>query len=625
MSQTFTPFFTPIAKPAVKRKDIPAAVAGAFAAGLITGYASSRGLYCINPMQANLSGSMSFHLTSLLKSTVDMLNGGYEGYASKYWLATKNVGLSNLWRVELTYLLSILASAFTYKYLAQEIDPILHYRGRKLVKPSVINDESKRESKREGGAVVRLGEIIINKERINRSIGIIGATGGGKTVCVNSILKDLDLDGYSLLIVDGPKGDFASADGFYLNALRIAPWHAGAVWDIAKDCPTRAAARELAKRLIPSNEKDPFWSNCAQFVFIGAACFLIETRGKNWGWRDLWDACNVPVETMKERADSYYPPASAVFLDAESKTTLSILINTTAFLADIFEMSEAWGNAPKEWIRFSFIDWLLERGESGKQRHVIIQTSGEWQSTSKAFCSGVLGLLSQIVISPSLKESNIRKKAFTIDEAAQQGRIDGLQKFIEVGRSKGVSLIIATQSPAQLREIYGQDQLNSWFAMLGIRIFARILGDDDQQWVSRQLGKREIDTPTSGVSMSANGFTTSSSYQRGEEWVIHPSDLQKLGPNEKLGGVKVVLDGWDDVTITTVKYPHFKAVREPFILNPYWNIATHQKENAINELNNNLVEPSLDKKASDDETTLASTAHKKSQFISRKEMKGQQK
>lgn len=578
MSNQATPIITPTALPAVARRDIPAAVAGAVGATLAVGYMTSHIIWHYTPDSATIG----FHFASLLKSGADLMNFGWEGYAHEYTQALRSVGFSITLKLTATYASAAAAGVFTYTALAKETDPIRHYRGRRLVDWTVLDAESKKEATKTDYEVCKIGEISVNRERVARSIFFVGSTGGGKTINIVSTTNDLDKSGYSMLIVDGPKGDFARSDGFFLDALRIAPWHVGAVWDIAADCPTRAAAVELAKRLIPEGS-DPFWSNCARFAFVVAAVYLIETRGKNWGWGELYEACAASIEVMKERADLYYPPASAVFVDAESKTTQSVMINFTAFMSDVFEISLAWGNAPADWTRFSFIDWIQDRGESGKQRHVIIQTSGEWESTGRAFCASVVGLLSKIVVSPSLQESKTRKKVTVIDELAQLGRLEGIEKYLEAGRSKGCSLILATQSPSQLREIYGQDQLNSWFAMLGARVFARILGSDDQEWVAKQIGKREIDTPTNSVSMSGGGYTVTNSYQRGEEWVVHPSNLQKLGPKKELGGVRVIVDGWDDVAITLVKFPKFKAVRAPFVLNPMWNVSINTK-NGVNNI-----------------------------------------
>jgi hypothetical protein len=574
-----TPIITPTALPAVARRDIPAAIAGAVGAAMAVGYMTSYIIWHYTPDSATIG----FHFASLLKSGADLMNFGWEGYAHEYTQALRSVGFSIVWKLTATYTTAVAAGVFTYTALAKETDPIRHYRGRKLVDWTVLDSESKKEASKTDYEVCKIGDISVNRERIARSGALIGSTGGGKTVGLLSILYDLDKNGYSMLIVDGPKGDFGSMDGFFLDALRIAPWNKGAIWDIAADCPTRAAAVELAKRLIPEGS-DPFWSNCARFAFVVAAVYLIETQGKKWGWGELYEACSASIETMKERADLYYPPAAAVFVDAESKTTQSVMINFTAFMSDVFEMSLAWGNAPSDWIRFSFIDWIMERGESGKQRHVIIQTSGEWESTGRAFCASVIGLLSKIVVSPSLRESKTRKKVTVIDELGVMGKLE-IDKTVEAGRSKGCSLILATQSPHQLKEIYGENQLNSLFAMLGFRVFARIMGDDDQNWVAKQIGRREIDTPTNSVSTSGGGYTVTNSYQRGEEWVIHPSSLQKLGPKKELGGVNVVVDGWDDVAITLIKFPKFKAVREPFILNPFWNVSINTKPAEI-EVNN---------------------------------------
>lgn len=566
-----TPLFTPVATPPIPQQNWPWAVVGGVSATLATALAVGSGVWNIGDYYT--AGNPLDHLIAVKKSMLSSLGlappGIFNVYAKDLW----QLGWPAIWRVAFVSSSSIAVGIWVTWQLSRPVEVIRHHRGRRKVSASILSAIAQNECKHENGTACHINTIPISAERIARSVGILGSTGGGKTVTINQINKDLDERGYRLLIVDGPKGDFSSSDGLYLTALRIAPWHAGALWDIARDCRTRADAREFASRLIPVSDKEPLFGNAARFAFVTAVCYLIDTKGTNWGWGDLWDACALDIEALKQLAEKFYPPAVEVFLDAESKTTKSIIINFRAYMGDIYEIAQAWRDVPTDWIRFSFLDWLHARGRSGKQRHVIIQTSGEWQSVGRAFSNAVIGLLSQAVVSPTLAESKTRRIALVIDELGQLGRLDGIEKFLEIGRSKSVSAIFATQNPAQLRIIYGEDQLNSWFAMLGLRLYVRTLGSEDQEWVATQIGKREIDVPHTSVSVSANGYNSNHSYQRTEEWIIHPSELQKLGKDLRRGGITCIVDGFDDVAEGFVPFQKINTVRASFEPNPRWNIA----------------------------------------------------
>lgn len=406
-------------------------------------------------------------------------------------------------------------------WCADPVEQEIHSEGRRLVNSRAV---AKRQRATEGEPVVWVAGIPFSAKRLRRSLFFFGSPGGGKTQLGLQFLPQLQAAGYKILIVDGPKGDYSE---YTKEALVVAPWREGYAWDIGKDVgKSRNRARTLAARLIPIGDKDPMWSNAAQMSFVACCCKLIFEEGDKWGWGELYDLLSSPISTLKEISQTYYPPAARAVADAESKTTQSIVINLDAFCADVFEMADAWRNAKN---KISFVDWF--RDESHPVKTIILQGSGEFEGLARAYIQGILGLLIAQTVSPTLTENDTRKTIIFIDELAQLGKIAGLEKFMEVGRGKGISAILATQSPQQVIIHNSEVELNNWTALIGSKFYLRILGDADQTWVSKQFGTREVWTPTQTVTTTAGATSTSTGYQRTElPGVMHKSRLADLGP-----------------------------------------------------------------------------------------------
>lgn len=449
--------------------------------------------------------------------------------------------------------------------LAQgEVRDETHAGGAQLRKGRRAAAQAARQESRLSTIQFNAGGIDWTLDRIRRSFLILGSIGGGKTQVIWNILAGLVRAKYRLLIIDGPKGDYSSS---IKTALRISPWHAGPAWDIASDCPTRAHARELASSLIPVSDKDPLWGNAAGMVFTAILCKLQAERQSGWGWHDIYDNIILPVAELKAIAETYYPPAVQAVADAESKTTQSIVINLTAYMADVFEMALAWRNAE---TRFSFSAWW--KGEMAKgPRIVILQGSGEFQTLAGGYISAIVNNLANLTASPSFPESKTRKHAIVIDEMAQLPRLAGVQKFLEIGRSKGCSAIFATQSPAQLKELYGDNQFTAWSGMVGTKVFVRISGHDDAMIALNEMGEREVYVPSITTTTGAGqAESVSRGWTKEKAPVCREEDLRDLGPADD--GIHAIVVGVGKDPVQTVfTYVDAQPVREAFTTNPDFN------------------------------------------------------
>lgn len=422
-------------------------------------------------------------------------------------------------------------------------------------------------------ADVFLAGLPITRDRLRRSLTIFGSPGGGKTQIIWHLIRSAVRSGYRMLVVDGPKGDYSRSMPGQL--LIVAPWHSGPAWDIAADCPTRNHARELARALIPVSGKDPLWGNAANMIFIACVCKLQVERGSAWGWGDLLDLILLPVDQLKPIAERFYPPATQAVADAESKTTQSIVINLTAFMQDVYEMALAWKDAKE---KFSFCNWWS--GTTGPQT-VILQGSGEFSSLAGGYISAVVKMIAALTASPSFADSSDRKNLIVIDELAQLPKLDGLEKFMEIGRSKGCPAILATQSPSQLRKIYGEDDLAAWMSMAGTRLFVRTSGASDLAFVMREIGEKKVYIPTQSSTISASGTAVSRGFAQETQPIVGQEYLSKrLGPTPKLQIRFLAQLAADPVEleIPILTQNKLKPVRSVFIPNPKFNAPLEIRE-----------------------------------------------
>ena len=487
---------------------------------------------------------------------------------------------------------ALAAGIKTFFLMYKETRPEVHHEGGQLRTSAAAAKPLIKAETRRSPVDFRVAGVDFSRDRIRRSFGIFGSTGSGKTQQIWHLIHGAAQANYKMLVVDGPKGDFSTCMPVsQTNMLIVAPWHAGPAWHIAKDCPTRAHARELAKALISVSASDPLRGNAAGMIFTALLCKLQAEKGTDWAWQDVLSMIRLPIEEQRQIAEIYYPPAAQALIDAESKTTQSILINLTAFMSDVYEMALAWKNAT---TKFSFTDWW--RGEIENPPIVILQGSGEFSSLAGGYINAIIRMISALTASPLFSDSPDRKNLIIIDELAQLPKISGLEKFLEIGRSKGCPAILATQTPSQLEKIYGKEDLTSWMSMLGTRFFGRTNGASDIQFINREIGEKTVYVPTTTVTKSAGGESITHSFTKEPQSICSAQYISELGPTPQ-ENIRFVCVGFGADPIE-LQIPIFKLAkrRPPFVENPDFN--SHLNINIASENqpaeNKQMVLPSGD-------------------------------
>jgi hypothetical protein len=410
-----------------------------------------------------------------------------------------------------------------------------------------------------GKGVALMPAVPLGREREVRHFLIVGSVGGGKTQTMLQLIGEALVRGDGLLVLD-TKGDMMAglpADG---DPLLVAPHdQRSLVWDVAADCSIKQDARELAARFIPPSS-DPMWSQAAQEIFVACIVHLQATRGKDWCWVDLELVVTADLDKLAAFAKDHNPNALRLLDQPDSKTTLSILTTFQTHMRIISVLAEAWSDPSAR--RFSIRSWLHH---PSPYRPLILQHDPGYPELSRIWIGSMLGLLASAVGSPTLTESRERRVWLFLDEFPQLPPIKQFPTFLELGRSKGIAVVIGAQDTAQIRAVYGQDQAKSWFGMTGTKIITRINASEAAEDISRLIGEQEVERRTKSATRAGGKTSITESTQREVRRVITASELgSRLGPTKN--GVRVLMIGFgEDVYELELPYLSLPKLRAPIM------------------------------------------------------------
>jgi Type IV secretion-system coupling protein DNA-binding domain len=410
-----------------------------------------------------------------------------------------------------------------------------------------------------GDGVALVPSIPIGREREARHFLILGSVGGGKTQTMLHLIDDAIARKDGVLVLD-TKGDMMGGLPSQGAPLLVAPHdRRSLVWDIATDCSVKQDARELAARFIPASS-DPMWSEAAQEIFVACIVHLQATRNEDWGWADLQRIVTSDVEQLTTFARDHNPNALKLFGQPDSKTTMSILTTFQAHMRIVSVLAEAWPDPLAR--RFSIRAWLHN---PTPYRPLILQHDPGYPELSRIWISSMLGLLASAVGSPTLTESRERRVWLFLDEFPQLPPIKQFPTFLELGRSKGIAVVIGAQDTAQIRAVYGQDQAKSWFGMTGTKIITRINASEAAEDISRLIGEQEVERRIKSSTHAGGKTSVTESIQRGPRCVVTASELaSRLGPTK--GGVRILFVGLgEDVYELELPYISLPKLREPIM------------------------------------------------------------
>lgn len=145
--------------------------------------------------------------------------------------------------------------------------------------------------------------------------------------------------------------------------------------------------------------------------------------------------------------------------------------------------------------------------------------------------------------------------------------VQNFPAFLELGRSKGIAVVIGAQDIAQVKAVYGDNQAKSWFGMIGTKIITRVNAGATAEELSRIIGDQEVERIARTTSRANGRSSVTESVQQEIRRVVTPSELAtRLGPNKSKGAVRVLFLGLGaDVYELDLPFIVLPARREPIL------------------------------------------------------------
>jgi hypothetical protein len=164
----------------------------------------------------------------------------------------------------------------------------------------------------------------------------------------------------------------------------------------------------------------------------------------------------------------------------------------------------------------------------------------------------------RFLLSVAIKKSMERpqKQYFVLDEVDKLPRIDDLDKLASAGRSANAQGVVIAQDISQIREIYGENKLNTIFGNSPNRAIFQPGDPDTAEYVMQSLGKAEMTEQSISSSVSGNrdGINPNVNRQksRREKYPITENELLSMEKGEAL---VVSPDGWWLANISEPELP----------------------------------------------------------------------
>ncbi len=378
---------------------------------------------------------------------------------------------------------------------------VSHVRGPRLVagkaaRRSLAAAWSKRFGLADPGVELAAG-LVMPRALESEHMLLVGGTGAGKTTVMETIMDGAIARGDRLLALD-VKGDVTArfpVEDFCLLSLDDARSHR---WMLGLDIVTREDAAELATEIIRETS-DPSWSGGARQV-LTAILVRLQTeagkRGKVWSWRQLDHILSKPVAELFAFLKESDPVAAAL-IDVEQDETrrqaMSFYFVLTANAGQTARAFAAMGVASGGKAAGAGVS--IRRWASGKgSASLILRQSRRRPELSAAMCRIVLKIVAdQAGSAPSNDGTAPAATWLFLDELPQIGRSPAVPRLAAIGRSLGVRIVAAIQSPAQLKEIHGADGAQHLIDNMTTKVIGRVASGATASEISASwIGNRTV-------------------------------------------------------------------------------------------------------------------------------------
>lgn len=465
----------------------------------------------------------------------------------------------------------LLAFKVIQKMTSEEINEVT-VAGTELKGVDALNEIERKEVESSGPGI-KLGDFQVSRTRELTHFLVQGLTGAGKTVVINSILKQVIERDQEKLVIHDPKGDFIKW-AYPRSGERIVygPWDKrSAVWRIGKDVNNAGDAKEMAYAMV-KEEKDgnnAHFTNGARKTLNGLIMLCIKRKGDQWMFSDLVELVRKPGKEIAHLAiDGMARPDGSSSLsglltfdgDGLSKETASVistLVNNIDWMEQVaaLEPPDIENTSTRTFSVKQFI-------HSDRNDMLIMKSDSRYPAAREALFGALVRFISQEVSGPGMAEvkpSDPGGLWMILDEYPQLGKRVGqaMREVQEMGRSKGVRVVVGYQDVSQMLDIYGREGGRVQNSMQQTQIFSTLSAETAKE-VSDRLGQRQIALYHQNTSRSTMHKESAYQHQRPS---VPPEDLMNLG--KVPGGIEVIVAIRDGRGRFALPFPEIRKSSEP--------------------------------------------------------------
>lgn len=371
----------------------------------------------------------------------------------------------------------------------------------------------------------------------------LGATSSGKSTLIGMLFRSAMMPrgaptpAVRSLIYDSKGSQIGWAAAACRESTRLKELNpfssSGLAWDIAKDSADPVAARQIASILIPTSEKDSgdsrFYTSGSREIVTACMILLNERAADRWTLRDLLllalDAKEMPKRLAMAESFTARRVASLYLTHADPKVKANMLSSISASMGVYEPVAAAWSHATG---RYSIAEW-------GQSRDVIVLGNEETsRETLDPINRAILARAAETALSrpdltPAQQSQLSNLTWFFLDEVREAGKIDGLRRLLNQGRSKGVCTVLGIQDIEGMRAEYRREEAHEMAGQCAHKVALRLSSPDTALWVARLFGEEDQTVETTGESVG-NSFTGNRSRKTERKTIVTTAELLRM-PN----------------------------------------------------------------------------------------------
>ena len=315
-----------------------------------------------------------------------------------------------------------------------------------------------------------------------QGILLVGQPGSGKSVILEGLLWQALARRDRVVVLD-VKGGLATRIARYKPMVFSLSGPASVVWAIGQDLLTDADADEFAASLIPES-KDPVWSEGSRLILAALVLYLGKRHDRRWGWRQLYKMLMQPPDKLEKIIEKVAPEVSNMIKTrGEEPATfiLSLLFNLIAHVGATARRFAGMENAGAR--RVSLRAWATA---TTWRRPIVLRYDLQRRERSANFVKLTLRLLAGTLLGDEVEDGRDARVWLYLDELTRIGRSDALIDLVSLGRSRGVRSVVSLQSPAQLRDTYGEAGSEALRENFGLQIICALPPGDNARRIANE-------------------------------------------------------------------------------------------------------------------------------------------